>query len=138
MKHIWLGQSHLCGLVLSLPHTSDSLYHLLVVSDHVSLLLPVQHTYNSVDIQACVLFPFATFYTRNTGTLNIIPNGSIYDISCNNCYLTNRINSSTKPKACILLCQPLHAMLPVNLSSFCCENPAMFCPTACCHFSPVS
>ncbi|XP_037067003.1 uncharacterized protein LOC119089130 [Peromyscus leucopus] len=70
--------------------------------------------------------PFAILYSGKTGTLNIIPNGSIYDISCKDCYLTNCLNSITNPKTFVILHQPSHVLLPVNLSSPWYEDPALF------------
>lgn len=69
--------------------------------------------------------PFAILYTEQTGTLNMVTNRSVYDISCKDCCLTNCIDSSTNPNF-LLLCRPSHILLPVNLSSSWYEDPVIF------------
>lgn len=104
--------------------TSDSVVWVAIY--RVSLQLPTQAKYNSFDSQACIMSPFTILYTRQTGTLNMVANRSVYDISGKDCYLTNCINSSTNPKAFLLFCRPSHILLPVNLSSPWYEDSVIF------------
>lgn len=96
--------------------TSDSVIWVAIY--RVSLQLPTQANYNSFDSQSCIMSPFAILYTGQTGTLNMVANESVYDISGKDCYLTNCINSSIKhssfsvdhPTHCYLLNFPRPGM----------------------------
>lgn len=70
--------------------------------------------------------PFAILHSGETGIINIVANGSIYDISRENCYLTNCINSTTHPIAFLIVHQPPYVLLLINLSSLWYEDPAIF------------
>lgn len=81
MNNFWLGQSNVCSPAFSFPKPQTQLYQLLAATDLVSLQLPTEANYNSFDNQACVMSPFAILYKGQTGTLNMVANRSVYDIS---------------------------------------------------------
>lgn len=81
MNNFWLGQSNVCSPAFSFPKPQTQLYQLLAATDLVSLQLPTEANYSSFDNQACVMSPFAILYKGQTGTLNMVANRSVYDIS---------------------------------------------------------
>lgn len=90
------------------------LFRLVASSEKLLLKKPGAADYDAVSVSACVTYPY-TILVGLPQLIDIDKVGSIFNIKCTSCKLTNCIDSTVSGSVILIVRRPPYVLLPVDL-----------------------